>query len=98
MAHWWRTCLPVQGMWIQSLSQEDPLEKEVAPHYSTLAWEILAQRSLVGYSPRGHQRVGHDLVTKQQQQRNKQHLLTYLLSLLKRLLFAGLFKNMYFFG
>ena len=25
-------------------------------------------RSLVGYSPWGHQRVGYDLVTKQQQQ------------------------------
>ena len=25
-------------------------------------------RSLVGYSPWGHKRVGHDLVTKQQQQ------------------------------
>ena len=26
------------------------------------------QRSLAGYSPRGHNRVGHNLVTKQQQQ------------------------------
>jgi len=26
------------------------------------------QRSLAGYSPWGHKRVGHDLVTKQQQQ------------------------------
>ena len=25
------------------------------------------QRSLVGYSPWGHKRVGHDLITKQQQ-------------------------------
>ena len=25
------------------------------------------QRSLVGYSPQGHKRVGHDLATKQQQ-------------------------------
>ena len=25
------------------------------------------QRSLVGYSPRGHRRVGHDLAAKQQQ-------------------------------
>ena len=26
--------------WVQSLSQEDPLEKEVATHSSILAWEI----------------------------------------------------------
>ena len=28
-------------MWIQSLDQEDPLEKEMATHSSILAWEIL---------------------------------------------------------
>ena len=27
-------------MWIQSLDQEDPLEKEMATHSSILAWEI----------------------------------------------------------
>ena len=27
-------------MWVQSLGQEDPLEKEMATHYSILAWEI----------------------------------------------------------
>ena len=26
--------------WVQSLGQEDPLEKEMATHSSTLAWEI----------------------------------------------------------
>ena len=30
----------VQETWIQSLSQEDPLEKEVATHSSILAWEL----------------------------------------------------------
>ena len=75
-----------------------PWRRKWQPTTALLHGKSYAQRSLVGYSPRGHQRVGHDLVTKQQQQRNKQHLLTYLLSLLKRLLFAGLFKNMYFFG
>ena len=29
-----------QEMWIQSLGQEDPLEKEMATHSSILAWEI----------------------------------------------------------
>ena len=27
--------------WVQSLGQEDPLEKEMATHFSILAWEIL---------------------------------------------------------
>ena len=26
--------------WVQSLGQEDPLEKEMAPHSSTVAWKI----------------------------------------------------------
>ena len=29
-----------QEMQVQSLGQEDPLEKEMATHFSTLAWEI----------------------------------------------------------
>ena len=28
------------GDWVRSLGQEDPLEKETATHYSTLAWRI----------------------------------------------------------
>ena len=30
----------MQEMWVQSLGQEDPLEKEMATHSSILAWEI----------------------------------------------------------
>ena len=30
----------MQEMWVQSLGQEDPLEKEMATHYSILAWRI----------------------------------------------------------
>ena len=30
----------VGGPWVQSLGQEDPLEKETATHSSTLAWKI----------------------------------------------------------
>ena len=32
--------MPMQDTWIQSLGQEDPLEKEMATHSSILAWEI----------------------------------------------------------
>ena len=37
-----------------SLSQEDPLEKEMTTHSSILSWEIPWQKSFVGYSPWGH--------------------------------------------
>ena len=30
----------VQETWVQSLGQEDPLEKEMATHSSILIWEI----------------------------------------------------------
>ena len=39
---------------VQFLGQEDPLEKEMAIHSSTLAWKIHGWRSLVDYSPCGH--------------------------------------------
>ena len=29
-----------QEMWIQSLGQEDPVEEEMATHFSILAWKI----------------------------------------------------------
>ena len=57
-----------QEIWVQSLGEEDPLEKEMATHSSILAWESHGQRCLVGYSVWGGKRVGRDLVTKQQQQ------------------------------
>ena len=40
----------MQGMCVQSLGQEDPLEEDMATHSSIFAWRI-TQRSLVGYSP-----------------------------------------------
>ena len=38
---------------IQSVVQEDPLEKEMATHSSILPGESHGQRCLVGYSPWG---------------------------------------------
>ena len=47
-------CLPpVWETQVQSLDWEDPLEKEMATHSSTLAWKFHGLRSLVGYSPWG---------------------------------------------
>ena len=30
----------MREIWVRSLGREDPLEKEMAPHSSTLAWKI----------------------------------------------------------
>ena len=43
----------VQELWVRSLGQEDPLEKEMATHSSILAWKIPWTGSLAGYSPWG---------------------------------------------
>ena len=42
---------------VQSMSWEDPLEKEMATHSSFLAWEIPWQKSLMGYSPWGRKEL-----------------------------------------
>ena len=34
----------MQETWVQSLNQEDPLEKEMATHSSILAWRIPMDR------------------------------------------------------
>ena len=48
---------------VQSLSREDPLEKEMAAHSSTLAWKIPWMEEPGRLQPMGSQRVGHDWVT-----------------------------------
>jgi len=54
----------MQEMWVQSLGQEDPLEKEMATHSSILAWEI-SWTEEPGYATVfGVERVGHNLATK----------------------------------
>ena len=40
--------------WVQSLGQEDPLEKGMATHPVFLPGKLHGQRSLVGYSPWDH--------------------------------------------
>ena len=58
----------MQEIWVWSLGQEDSLEKEVATHSSILAWKIPWAEEPGGLQSMGLQRVGHDLVTEQQQQ------------------------------
>ena len=45
--------------WVQSLGWEDPLEKEMATHSSTLAWKIPWTEEPGGLQSMGLQRVGH---------------------------------------
>ena len=71
----------MQETWVRSLGREDPLEKEMATHSSTLAWRIpwreepgrtlsvtQAWTLLVDYSPWGH---------KELDTTERLHLLTY---------------------
>jgi len=54
-------CLPaMQETWVQSLGLEDPLEKEMAMHSSTLAWKIPWMEEHGRLQSMGLQRVGHD--------------------------------------
>ena len=48
---------------VRSLGWEDPLEKEMAVHSSTLAWKIPWTEEPDRPQSRGLQRVGHDQVT-----------------------------------
>ena len=45
---------------VQSLGQEDPLEKEMATHSSVLAWRIPGTGEPGGLLSMGSHRVGHD--------------------------------------
>ena len=50
-------------MWetqVQSLDWEDPLEKEMATHSSTLVWKIPWTEKLGRLQSMGSQRVGHN--------------------------------------
>ena len=60
--------LPVQEMQVWSPGQGDPLEREMATYSNILAWEIPWTEEPGELQSMGSQRVGHDLVTKQQQQ------------------------------
>ena len=50
----------MQESWVRSLGWEDPLEKGMATHSSTLAWEIPWTEEPGGLQSMWSQRVGHD--------------------------------------
>ena len=51
------------AMWetqVQFLGREDPLEKEMSTHFSTLAWKIPRMEEPGGLQSMGLQKVRHD--------------------------------------
>ena len=60
-------------MQLQFLSQEDPLEEEMAAHSSIPAWEIPWTEEPGGLQSTGSQRAGHNLGRKQQQRESLSH-------------------------
>ena len=50
----------MQEMWVQSLGQEDSLEKDIAIHSSILAGKIPWTEEPGGLQSMGSHRVGHD--------------------------------------
>ena len=55
----------MQEMWVRSLGQEDPLEKDMATHSNILAWEIPLTEDPGRLYPWGRQRVRRNLANKQ---------------------------------
>ena len=58
----------MQEMPVQSLSQEDFLEKKMVTHFSIPSWKVPWTEGPGGLQSMELQRVGHSLATKQQKQ------------------------------
>ena len=63
VAHMVKNLPAIRETRVQSLDQEDPLEKGMATHSSILAWRIPWTEEPGGLQPVRSQRVGHDWVT-----------------------------------
>ena len=50
----------MQETWVQSLGEEDPLDKGMATHFRILAWEIIWTEEPGKLQSMGPQRVGQD--------------------------------------
>ena len=60
MVHMVRNLSAMQEMQVQSLYQEDPLEKGMATHFKILSWEIPWTEEPGRLQSMGLQRIGHD--------------------------------------
>ena len=63
-----KNSLAMQETWVQPLSWEGSLEKEMATHFSILAWKITWTEEPGGLQSIVLQRVGHDLMTENSKQ------------------------------
>ena len=63
MAHFVKNLPAMQETWVRSLSWDDPLEKEMTTHSSTLAWRIPPTEEPGRLQSMGSLRVRHDCVT-----------------------------------
>ena len=50
----------MQETWVRSLGWEDPLEEEMATHYTILTWKVPWMEEPGKLQSMGLQRVGHD--------------------------------------
>ena len=50
----------MQETWVRSLGWEDPLEEEMATHYTILTWKVPWMEEPGRLQSMGLQRVGHD--------------------------------------
>ena len=57
-----------QELWIRYLGWENPLEEEVATHFSILAWKVPWTGEPGRLQSKGLQRVAHDWTTKPEQE------------------------------
>ena len=64
----------MQETHVQSLGQEDPLEKEMATHSSVFAREIPWREESGGLQYMGSPRVGHDWATEHTHSKLFEHL------------------------
>ena len=60
VAHMIKRLSTMREIQVQSLGQEDTLEKEMATHSSNIAWKILWMEQPGRLQSMGLQRVGHD--------------------------------------
>ena len=60
MAQRVKRLLGMRETWVESLGGEDPLEKEMANHSSTLAWRIPWREEPGRLQSMGSKRVRHD--------------------------------------
>ena len=75
---WWpmvKNALVKQKMWVPSLGWEDPLEKEIAAHYSIIAWEIPWREEFDRLHSMGSQRIEHKMATNNNSNDSNQYKL-----------------------